>query len=168
MVRRLFLALIGAVVIVCGITACTTSLPTSPKGATYITPPVDGSENSPMPSSSEATSLNLDSSIPPLAAVDLDTTGFDRPASIEGWQFTNDKSGVLVAIGLSKKDWQILAAELHLNVNTDLPMVQMDETTARSLIDVDALARMILKDASTTPPVDIRKIYEVYALRVVD
>lgn len=167
MLRRLFLALTGAVIIMCGITACTTAFPTSPKANSYVSPP-EGMTPAPLVTDPPVPHPPLPTSIPPLAAVALDTTGFDAPASVLGWEFLDNQTSVVVAIGITSRDWQILAAQLHLDASTDLYQVQMDETTASSLIDIDSLADDIQSHSSAASPVKFTDLYQVYVLRIID
>ena len=106
----------------------------------------------------------------PYTAVALDTTGFDRPASVDDWWLGEKHDYVMVTIGLSKKDWLVIASQLHLDPATDPSRLQLDQTTAASLIDDDQLAEKVIKNCQNyhVPVVDIRQLHEGYYSLAVD
>lgn len=144
---------------------------TSPKANTYITPPTDGPEDTPSADAPSDTPPQVADALAPYSAVALDTTGFDRPAFVQGWQLGEKHDYVTVTIGLSQKDWLAIASQLHLDPATDPSRLQLDQTTASSLIDINELAAEVIKNCQQyhVPVVDIRQLHEgYYTLTVVN
>lgn len=91
----------------------------------------------------------------------VDPNGFGQAPIVDGWVVYNSQSYAVVTIQLSSyDDWSYFARMVGLGETVDPSQVQLDEETARSLIDLDQLADEIMQrpEGIDADPVDIRTI----------
>lgn len=170
MMRRMCALLICAVLSCVGLAACA-SEPLSPKDW-RLSPTMEGWTSAPPVTAEEmAAPPSMENSIVPVSTP-VDTTNFTARATVSGWFLSDEETptSVVVTIRLSKDDWSAFAKQINVDETIDPSRLQLGTETARSLIDLDALAEEIIqfrKDRGVTP-VDIRTLhpYDFYNLEV--
>lgn len=164
MIRRTLVAVSLLTLLMVGLTACFWT--PVPKDFASVVPAPEGvvplSAGEMVPSPPPVANSIIPVSIP------VDTTNFSRPATVNGWELSDDLSYVVVTIRLSKDAWVSLAEQAGFDETVDPFRVQLDEETARSLIDIDQLAGEVIqqRESRDETPVDIRAIEAHYGVVV--
>lgn len=155
MIRRTIIILTAVALAFTGLTACTATTPDPRPSMPSVT-------TSPM-----AEPPQIDNPLIPVSD-SIDTTNFTQPARVNGWWVGGEPYYAVITIEMSQDDWSQVATQLGFDEMVDPSQLQMSEATARSLIDVDALADEISQhfEKMGDKPLDIRSIETYYDLVV--
>jgi len=165
MSRRTLVVLASLVLVTVGLSAC--SWAPAPKDVSSSVAAPEGSTKLPAVGEPMASPPTIENSIIPVS-IPVDTTSFTSPATVSGWELSEDLSYVVVTIRLSKDAWSSFATQAGFEETVDPFRVQLSEETARSLIDLDQLANEVIQfreDRGVTP-VDIRSVEAHYGLDI--